>query len=77
MDVIDEALESSNTYLKHFIEARRLSTQPIDLPNSEAAELLLGRCNLSQRDIIACGQYSKRIMFQFQLITHSKDIVRN
>ena len=46
MDVIDEALEGSRSYLKHFIETRKISPHPVDLSLSEAAELLLGRCDL-------------------------------
>jgi len=49
MDIIDDALENSDKYLRHFIKTRTVSRQPISLSNAESAELLLGRCDLSQR----------------------------
>ena len=40
MDVIDEALESSHGYLRHFISTLKVSTQPIEISCSNAAEIL-------------------------------------
>jgi len=49
MDVIDDALEKSESYTKHFINTVKLSTQPIELGCRETAEMLVGKCDLSQR----------------------------
>lgn len=49
MDVIDDALENSESYTKHFINTMKLSTQPIELGCHETAEMLVGKCDLSQR----------------------------
>ena len=49
MDTIDEVLETSDKYLKHFISRLKVSTQPKEISCSETAEILLGRCDLSER----------------------------
>ena len=49
MDVIDEVIDESTENVKHFIETLKVSKHPIEISSSVTAELLLGRCDLSQR----------------------------
>ena len=49
MDVVEDAIESCQPFLKQFISTLKLSTQPIDLSLRDAAELLIGKIGLSQR----------------------------
>ena len=48
-NIIDDAIDSSPTYLQHIIEKLGISTQPITINEHNAASLLMGKCNMSQR----------------------------
>ena len=48
-DIVDEALEESVSYSKHFCSKLRLSTQLIEISLKDTAELLVGKADLSQR----------------------------
>ena len=46
---MDEAVEASDSYLKKFIEKQKVKTMPINIDIKDSAELLIGKCDLSQR----------------------------
>lgn len=72
MDVLDDALENSESYTKHFINTMKLSTQPIELGNHETAEMLVGKCDLSQRGY----KNLRQILLKNNVKIPSYDIVR-
>ena len=47
--IIDESVESTPSLERLFIERLKISPAPVELDCRKTAELLLGRCNLSQR----------------------------
>ena len=51
-EVLDDAVEESNSYLKRFIEKQKVKTRPINIDIKDSAELLIGKCDLSQRGYI-------------------------
>ena len=48
-EVLDDAVEESNSYLKRFIEKQKVKTRSINIDIKDSAELLIGKCHLSQR----------------------------
>ena len=48
-EVLDEAVEASDSYLKKFIEKQKVKTMSINIDIKDSAELLIGNCDLSQR----------------------------
>lgn len=47
--VIEESVDSTPSLERQFIQRLKISTRPIELDYSSTAELLIGKCSLSQR----------------------------
>lgn len=72
-DLLDEALDESNEYLKHFISRLKVSTQPIELSHQDTAELLFGKTDLSQRGY----KQLRSILLKNNVIIPSYDSIRD
>ena len=48
-DIVDEGIDASDAYVAYLISKLKLTCQPNELSEPDAASLLMGKCSLSQR----------------------------
>ena len=48
-EILDDGIEESPSYMQHLVEKLKITTQPVFVSEHDAASLLMGKCNLSQR----------------------------
>ena len=48
-EIIDDGITESMKFTADLVKKLKISTQPVVISTSQAAELLLGKCNMSQR----------------------------
>ena len=71
-DVLEKGLFSNQEYVKHLCSEMKVSTQPIEINEHDAAPLFIGKCNLSQR----AYKNLKRILKEQNVNLPSYDNVR-
>lgn len=67
---MDGGIEASENYTSYLIEKLKITTQPISLSVHDAASLLMGKCNLSQRGY----KHLRKVLYvkNIQLPTYEK-----
>ena len=71
-DVVDEALESNLDYSSHVVKNLKVKRAPISVSSAEAASILMGKCNMSQRGY----KNLKKILSNNNIMLPSYDVVR-